>query len=255
MLGNAGARSVQFNTTLQPRTITEFDQYAQKVEQELRQRWEGRQPFLSIEDSAADREKALSGELIIRPGTANNPISISDGLVHDWVGAVFIPHTTMQNVLSVLQNFDRHSKIYPSIVSSRLIRRKGNEITGAWRLQYKHPVLTVVLDVEQDAHYEQVGPGKWICRAYAKDISEVENAGTPDEKKLPPGQGRGFLWRMYAYWSLEATHNGVLAECRTLSLSRDIPPMLAWAIKPFVQSLPRDSLAATLQNTRAAVSK
>jgi hypothetical protein len=31
--------------------------------------------------------------------------------------------------------------------------------------------------------------------------------------------------------------------------------MLTWAIKPFVQSLPRDSLAAMLRDTRAAVVK
>jgi hypothetical protein len=31
--------------------------------------------------------------------------------------------------------------------------------------------------------------------------------------------------------------------------------MLSWAIKPFVQSLPRESLAGTLQHTREAALK
>lgn len=136
-----------------------------------------------------------------------------------------------------------------------MIRRDGNDFTGYWRLERKSPLLTVALDVVQQAHYQKVGAGKWICRAYANDISEVENAGTANEKKLPPDQGKGFLWRFYAYWSLEATDNGVLAECRTLSLSRDIPQALSFLIQPFVQSLPRESLTATLKYTRAAVEK
>jgi hypothetical protein len=72
---------------------------------------------------------------------------------------------------------------------------------------------------------------------------------------MPPNEGTGFLWQLYAYWSLETVNHGVLAECRTLSLSRNIPLALGWAIKPFTQSLPRASLASTLRNTRAAAEK
>ncbi len=245
LLANAAPLRAQFNTKLQPQTIEEFDRYARNVE---------RQPFPSGEN-ASDREKVLNGELFIHPGTPDNPVAISDGLIHDWVGTVFIPHTTVQKVRSVLQDFGRHSQIYPNIVDSRLIQREGNNLVGYWRVKWKYPPLTVVLDIQQEAHWREVAPGKWVCHAYAKNISEVENAGTPREKKLPPGVGKGFLWRLYAYWSLEAVNGGVLAECRTLSLSRAIPPALAWAINPFVQSLPRESLAGTLGDTRNAATK
>ncbi len=225
------------------------------MEQELSARWQGQRPFVSAEDNPADREKVLGGDLFVRPGTPDNPVAIWNGLVHDWVGTVFFPNASLQKVLGILQDFDHHSQIYPSIIQSRLIRREGNDITGYWRLERKDPLVPVVLDVEQQAHYQEVRPGKWICRAYAKNISEIENPGTAREKKFPPGEGTGFLWRLYAYWSLEATNGGVLGECRTLSLSRNIPAALAWAIKPFVQSLPRESLASTLRDTRAAAAK
>ncbi len=247
--------SAQFETKLQPQTISEFEQYARTVEGQLESRWSGRKPFLSIDDNPADLDKVQNGEVLIHPGTPGNPIAITDGLVHDWVGAIFIPNAPIAKVLAVLQDFDRHSTMYPSIVQSRLISRHGNDLEGYWRLQWKHPLLTVTLDVSQEAHYREIAPGKWMCKAYAKDISEVERAGTARERKLPPGQGNGFLWRLYAYWSLEAVNGGVLAECRTLSLSRNVPPALAWAINPFIQSLPRDSLAATLRDTKKAAMK
>ncbi len=242
-------------TKLQPQTVKEFDQYAHKVEQELAERWHGKRAFLWVDDDRPERAKILAGDLLIVPGTPDNPVGISNGLIHDWVGTVFIPSTSMSKVLDILQDFNRHSRIYPNIISSRLIGRDGNDLVGYWRLERKDPVLPVVLDVEQRAHYDQMGPGKWTCKAYAKNISEVENPGTVREKNLPLGQGRGFLWQLYAYWSLEATDGGVIGECRTLSLSRSIPPTVAWAIKPFVQSLPRESLAGTLRYTRAAAAK
>ncbi len=247
--------SAQFTTTLQPRTVEEFQQYAASVEAQLSARWQGQRPFLSIEGNASEREQVLRGDLLIRPGSSQNPISISGGLIHNWLGAVFIPNTTMAKVLNILQDFDRHSQIYPEVTDSRLLQRHGNDIVGYWRLERKDPLVPVVLDVEQEAHYKEIAPGKWVCRAYAKNISEVQNPGTPREKKLPPNEGTGFLWRLYAYWSLETVNDGVLAECRTLSLSRSIPAALAWAIKPFAQTLPRESLASTLRNTRAAAAK
>jgi hypothetical protein len=245
----------QFITTLQARTADEFDAYARRVETGLQQRWDGKQPFLSIDGNPSERAKVTRGELWIQPGGTNNPVVIYDGLIHDWVGAVFMPSTDVQKVLNILQDFNRHSQIYPNIKESRLISRNGNDVTGYWRLEGKQSIVSVVLDVTQTAHWRQVAPGKWVCRAYAKNIQEIEHPGSRAEKPLPVGQGRGFLWRLYAYWSLEALEGGVLAECRTLSLSRDIPPALSWAIQPLVESLPRDALAATLRDTRAAAAK
>ncbi|HZS56981.1 MAG TPA: hypothetical protein VFA65_21425 [Bryobacteraceae bacterium] len=245
----------QFMTTLDPRTVEEFDAYAKHVEAQLQQRWDGKQAFFLLDENPSERAKVKQGELWIEPGNSANPVSVYQGLIHDWIGAAFIPNASMQKVLEILQDFNRHSQIYPNITQSRLIRRDGNEITGFWRLERRQGLVSVVLDVKQDAHWRQIAPGKWVCRAYANDISEIEHPGSHDEKKLPVGRSRGFLWRLYAYWSLEAVDGGVLAECRTLSLSRDIPPAVAWAIQPFVSSLPREALTATLRDTKAAASK
>lgn len=229
--------------------------YAKKVEKQLQNRWQGPEPFLAIDKTPADRVKVLQGELLIRPGSDPNPVSISKGLIHDWVGDVFIPNTTMNKVLAVLQDFNRHHEIYPEIIQSKLVQRNGDNLTGYWRLQRRNAFVTVALDVTQDAHYEQIAPGKWICRAYASQISEVDNPGTAEERKLASGEGYGFLWRLYGYWSLEAANGGIMAESRSLSLSRDIPSALAWAIKPLIQNVPRESLESTLRNTRSASAK
>jgi hypothetical protein len=240
----------QFETKLEPATAAAFESYVKSVEQELNARWSGREPFLSLNVAPEDAKKLLAGDLLIRPATSPNPRSIPDGLIHDWVGALYIPDTSMERVLAVLQDFDRHSQIYPEIVRSRLISRQGDDIIGYWRLERKQQFVPAVFDVRDEAHYKQIGPGRWICRAYANDIREVEDAGSSKETVNPPGEALGLLWRLNAFWSLEVSGNGVLAECRTISLSRSIPGGMGWIIKPFIQNVPRESLASTLQNTR-----
>lgn len=242
-------------TKLDAGAAREFDRYTKSVEEELAVHWHGRGPFLSIDDKAGERERILHGDLLVEPAIAHNPIAIPGGLIHDWVGTVYMPNTSMRRILDVLQNFDRHAQIYPRVIRSQLLGRHGDEVDGYWRLERPDPLLPVVLDVKQKAYYREVAPGKWTCRGYADDISEVERPGTARERALPPGEGHGFLWRMHAYWSLEAAGSGVLAECRTVSLSRDVPKVWAWAINPFVENLPRESLLSTLEHSRDAAEK
>jgi len=74
-----------------------------------------------------------------------------------------------------------------------------------------------------------------------------------DGKELAAGTGFGFLWRLNAYWLLEPRPDGVYLECRSISLSRDIPAGLGWIIKPMVSSVPRDSLTSSLEAIRKAL--
>jgi hypothetical protein len=244
----------QFVVKLQPQTVSDFERYAQAVEAQLHERWQGKKNFLALEDDPARVQKALAGEFSIAELPDGHPIEVKDGLVHDWIGAVYIPSTSAERVIEVLRDFDRHKKIYPEVADSRTIRRSGEDVTGYWRLERKG-VVPVVLNVEQEAHYQQTAPGKWTCRAYAQKITEVDAGLFKHGRTFPPGEGHGYLWRLYAYWSLENFRGGVLGECRTLSLSRDIPEGLAWAVGPYVQKAPYESLLSTLRETRKTATR
>jgi hypothetical protein len=237
---------------LKSSTLQRFNEYAAKVESQLERRWSGHAPFLEVDANRSERDGVMHGDFAIRSATGDDPLAVRDGLIHDWVGTVYIPKATPAGVLTVLQDFNRHKRIYPDVIDSRLLNRTGDTLEGYWRLEQKH-VLTVDFDVYQKVRYQQVAPEKWVCRAYTRQVSEVEHAGEPGEHRFPDGEGHGYLWRLYAYWSIEPAGNGTLAECRTISLSRDVPVMLGFLIKPFLQQMPRESLAATLRSTRAAV--
>lgn len=239
-------------TTLQPETLRAFSQYTERVEGQLQERVDGKRPFLWVEESPKRLRQLRRGDILTRRFGAK--AKIPGGLVHDWLGAAFLPGVKLDQVVSVLRDFNHHAQIYPEVIAAKLLSSHGN-VSRSWVKVVKRKVLTVTLSMIYENHYEKISNHRLFIRSYTPRIVEVEDAGTPGEHELPPGHGSGFLWRMNAYWSLEQTSDGVLVELRTISLTRDIPMGLGWMIKPFLTSIPRESLVSTLQATRLAVEK
>lgn len=65
------------------------------------------------------------------------------------------------------------------------------------------------------------------------------------------GDDHGFLWRLNSYWRFGEADDGVYAQCRAISLSRDIPFGFGW-LRGFLQKFPRESIVSTLEATRRA---
>jgi hypothetical protein len=87
----------------------------------------------------------------------------------------------------------------------------------------------------------------------ATRIVELDEAGTSQERPLGPGEDRGFLWRLNAYWRYEAVAGGVLVECESISLSRRTPYGLGTIAAPFITRVARESMARTLTALRTAL--
>ncbi len=235
---------------LSPETIAEFDAYVKDGERLLQKRIDGTRPFLWTDDVPERRITLRRGDILIE-GLPETP-EITGGLLHVWSGAMFVPGATGPEVLAVLQDYDRHQEWYPEPVESKLLSQDGDVYRGYLKLRRKK-VITVVLSTEHEAQYSQVSDNRWYGRSYSTKIAEVEDWDTPKEKELPVGEDHGFLWRLYAYWFIEEAEDGVFVESVSVSLSRDIPFGLGWIVKPFVTSLPRESLEGMLQATRVAV--
>ncbi len=182
-------------------------------------------------------------------------IRCPDGMIHHWVGLVFIPGAKLPDVLGVLQDYDHQATYYaPDVERSRIESRNGDHFRVLLRFR-RHQVITVVLDTEHDVQYFRDSATRAHSRSSAVRIAEVENAGKSDEREKPPGDDNGFLWKMETWWRMMECEDGVYVQSEVVSLTRDIPTGLAWMIGPFVTSIPKQSLAFTLEATRRAVQK
>jgi hypothetical protein len=114
-------------------------------------------------------------------------------------------------------------------------------------------VIAVVVNSEHEARFYRPGPGRVSGRIHSTRINEVEDPGTPSEREKPVGRDGGYLWRLNTYWRLVERDGGVYVECESVTLTRDIPIGFGWLIKPFVTSIPRESLEFTLNITRKSL--
>jgi hypothetical protein len=190
---------------------------------------------------------------VARYWSGQGPVKVPNGLIHDWIGAAFLPDTKLKHTLALIQDYDNHKNVYKlDVLDSKLISHRDNDFQIYLRL-LKKKIMTVVLDTDHEVHYRSVDPTRWICRSCTTRIAEVENAGSPKEKVLPPDTGYGFLWRLNSYWRFQERDGGVWLECRAISLTRDVPFGLGWIIEPIIQKLPKESLINTLESTRQAL--
>ena len=238
---------------LKPQTVGAFDEYISGAEAGMEQTLHGTSPFLWSDISSSRAELVRGGQVVVQFWTGQGPVKVSSGLIHDWIGAVFIPATNLKKTLALVQDYDNHKNIYkPDVIASTLISHQGNDFQIYLRL-LKKKIMTVVLDTDHDVHYRSLDRTHWACCSYTTRIAEVENAGSSKEKVLPPDTGYGFLWRLYSYWRFQEREGGVSVECRAISLTRDVPLGLGWIIEPIIQKLPKESLITTLEATRQAL--
>lgn len=249
----SGLTAIVSAADLEPRTVAAFDKYVRATESQMVPN-----PFLRIDGlpDAERREQLASvqkGELYIERLTtreAEKSIDVPGGLIHHWLGTVFVPDASLAQALDLLQDYDHHAEIYrPAIARSKLVSREGDVFRVDLRFFMKK-VITVVVDTENEARFEHPAADRARSRIYSLRVAEVEDAGTPQERQRPVGHDGGFLWRLYTYWRFLERDGGVYVQCEAISLTRGIPFALGWLIGPFVNSIPRESLTFTLETTR-----
>jgi hypothetical protein len=247
-----------------PQALAAFDQYLAHAEAKIHHEESAQDTFLGTQafpaPSPADLKARLRrGEIIVTSGGIT-PVEVPGGLIHHWIGLVFIPQATISQLFAVLQNYDQMARYYsPDVAASHIVKRHGDNFQVSIRLR-EHKVVTVMLDGLYDIRYGELDDRHQYSVSHSMQMVEVsgdrdpglgEAAGEDD----PSGSGadHGFLWRTNAYWRFEQANDGVFVEFESISLSRDVPAGWGWLIEPFIREVPRESLVFTLRATRKAV--
>jgi hypothetical protein len=181
------------------------------------------------------------------------PIHVPDGLIHDWAGVAFIPGATISKTMAVLQDYDNHQNIYkPYVRRSKLLEHDGDEFQVLLQL-YQKSIVTVIVNANLDVRYTLLNGTQALSKSSSTRIAEVQNPDKPDEHELPVGNDHGYIWRLHSDWRIEEKDGGVYVQVESIALSRSIPPMLAWVIRPLIRNIPRAVLSDLLNATRKAV--
>jgi hypothetical protein len=249
---------------LQPQTARNYERYIAltqaQVDAELAR---GGGPYLWVERLpeaqrvAAQAELRNGGVVIERLLTLENgnPISAPGGLIHHWIGTVFVPGATLTQALAFMEDYDHKVEYFkPDIVRSKILKHEGDDYFVLLRF-YQKKIITTVIDTDQEIHYHIADKTHAWSRSHATRVQEVDNPGKSDERLEPEGHDKGFVWKLNTFWRFEEKDGGTYLECQAISLSRDIPTGLGWMVGSFVSSVPKESLTFTLTTARNALDK
>jgi hypothetical protein len=238
---------------LQPDTLMAWKAYLKAADVHMQER--ATSPHFLWMDESPDREaRVRSGEVIVAPLLVHGAESVPHGLVHDWIGAIFIPGATAESLLAVVDDYDGYQRTYhPVVTSSRSLgcTDSSQEFQMVW--QRKILFVSAAMQGRYHAHDVMLDAHRGYSVAEAVEVREIVRYRHADERLLPPDTGNGFIWRIRSTARFEERDGGVYLELEAMALTRDIPASLAWMVNPVVNRLSVNSLTTTLRQTRDAV--
>jgi hypothetical protein len=237
---------------LKEETLKTWDAYIQTVNSQMRDRLLG--SFLWVDEEPDRLHRVRAGEILVSAVGQKNPKPVSSGLIHDWIGAAFIPDARLGDVLSAVRDYTHYTEFYkPTVVDSKPLGTEGGCDKYSMRVVNKEVVAEIALDSEYKACYLQLDEKRWYSIAQTTRVQEIRRYGRPGEQELLPDQGSGYIWRLYSIARFEERDGGVYVELEAIALSRDIPVSVRWLVNPIVRSVSKNSLLVSLQQMEEAV--
>lgn len=237
--------------------VAAFDSYSKTVEFRLTQQHESAAVFLAPagRDPQSAELRLRAGEPILEQLTPSGGVDVSGALLHHWRGTAFVPGATAADFDRLMRDFKSYPQHFaPQVLQAKVLMRDGDRMTVSLRVSQRH-VLTVVLDTTYEIAFGRLDAQHGYSVSRSTRIAEIASPDTTTEHVLSTDEEHGFLWRLNTYWSYEERDGGLYLQIEAISLTRSIPRGLGWVIRPYVESIPRDSLEFTLQSVCNALRK
>jgi hypothetical protein len=237
-----------------PQATAAFNSYIGTIESRLARQHGSPNGFLAPAASDPQSEARLRrGEWIVEKITPPTTLDLPGAMLHHWRGTAFAAGATAADFERLMKDFNAYPKYFaPQVLRAKVLTQpddgRHDRFQGVMRVRQQH-VITVVMDTAYDISFARLDPQHGYSISRSTQISEIGSVGTSAEHVLPASEEHGFLWRLNTYWSYEERDGGLYMQIESVSLTRSIPFGLGWAIGPFVESVPRDSLEFTLRST------
>jgi hypothetical protein len=232
-------------------TLQAWDAYVLTINLTMVGRRSGDSPFLWVDESPDLGRRVRAGEVLV---AGHDLHKVPHGLIHHWIGAMFVPNATLNEATRVLDDYDRYADFYhPIVVKSKLVQQTDDCDKVTMLMMQKAFSVTAAVEADNEIHIMKLNPNRIYSLSSSVRVQEIANYGRQDEHLLPDGQGPGYVWRMLAMTRVEQRDGGVYLEMETIVLSRGIPVEFRWLIQPLTEKLPRNIMFEMLNDTGAAV--
>jgi hypothetical protein len=232
-------------------TLQAWDAYVRTINLSVVDRGSGDRPFLWVDESPDLGRRVRAGEVLV---ASHDLRKVPHGLIHHWIGAMFIPNATLNEVTRVLDDYDRYADFYrPIVVKSKLVARTDDCDKVTILMTQRAFSVTAAVETDSEVRTVKLDSNRIYSLSRSIRVQEIANYGRQDEHLLLEGQGPGYVWRMLGMTRAEQRDGGVYLEMETIGLSRGIPLEFRWLIQPLTEKLPRNIMFEMLNDTGAAV--
>jgi hypothetical protein len=260
----AGAAVTLTALELKPHALESWNRYIALHDALLAENRADEASFLWIDRLPEDRRSRIMTELergdvvvdkLELRDEDGDRIDIDDGKIHHWVGTVLIPGVTVDEVVAFVQDYARYPERFdPMIQRAEVLSREGDRWTVSMR-NWTKKVITVVIDADYVVDYTRLSPTRYETMNVATNIFHVHDAGKADERRQAGDEADGYLWRFRMICRFDQRDEGTYEECESVSLTRGIPWLLRPIVSPFVNSVPKDTIAFNLGVVRDGVAQ
>src|SRR5271165_2407625 len=113
-----------YGAELKEETLKTWDAYVQTANSQMRDRLQGH--FLWVDEDPDRLRRVRAGKILVASVGGQNPKPVPSGLIHDWIGAAFIPGARLEDVLSAVRDYSHFKEFYkPTVVDSRSLGTVG----------------------------------------------------------------------------------------------------------------------------------
>ena len=129
----------------------------------------------------------LAGAVVAQPVQGNGVVTLPGGLIQDWIGAVFVPKTTLKETLSVVQDYPQHPEIYkPDVTEVKVLSHTGNDFTIRTRVVKSKFFISDVLDIDNQIHFVPLDPSESTAARRASESSRSATRANTTSTNCPP---------------------------------------------------------------------
>ena len=240
--------------SLELRTSKAWDEYIESASKRMGQRLCPGRTFLWVDESPARLAAVWRNEIVVSAVGEQNPRSVPSGLIHDWIGAVFIPNVRITDVLEVLRDYGRYKEIYrPTVIDSKAISTETAMDRFSMLLANNSLLVRTAFDIDYESTEVHVDDRCAYTMTRTTRVQEIKDFGAPAQRVLHEGDGSGVIWKIFGITHYLERDGGVYLELEVVGLSRDIPASIRWLVTPVVRRISRASLLVTLRQTEDAV--
>lgn len=180
---------------LKQETLDAWDLYLQAARVSILSRTGGH--FLWTDESPGRARRVRAGEVVVSPIADNTQETVPSGLIRHWIGAAFIPGARIDNVIAVIRDYDHCAEFYkPTVIDAKTLSRKAAEDHFSMVMVDKAMFMKRAIDSEYQSRFTRVDSRKWYSIAQTTRVQELAGAARPNTRRLPDGEGAGYIWRM-----------------------------------------------------------